>query len=160
MISLFIAICYSSPSERPCYLPPILRSFVHIKYVLKKKRARARTHTHTHTSTSSTLKKNSPFWAIAFPGKFNQIWLFSLLWISQHKCYSKVVRACIRPPSWRPRGPPLTGWRSYNCRHRVQFSSPSTTLTWCTSTRTTRRGGNYYLFWMQMGGFPMAVVIQ
>jgi hypothetical protein len=38
---------------------------------------------------------------------------------------------CVQLPTWRTRSlylcPPVTGWLSYTPRHRVPFSSPSTT---------------------------------
>jgi hypothetical protein len=40
-------------------------------------------------------------------------------------------KPCVQPPTWRSRSlylcPPVTGWPSYAPRHRVPFSSPSTT---------------------------------
>jgi hypothetical protein len=51
-------------------------------------------------------------------------------------------RPCVQSPTWRTRPlylcPPVTGWSSYTPRHRVLFSSPSTS---CRATVEVRKVG-------------------
>jgi hypothetical protein len=78
-------------------------------------------------------RQNSPSGDTAFLGRFCQIVSgFHFFGFRNSNFLTEQGRyPCVQPPNWRTRSlylcPPMTGWPSYIPRHRVPFSSPSTT---------------------------------
>jgi hypothetical protein len=77
--------------------------------------------------------QNIHFWAMIFFRRFCQfVSGFHVFGFLNSYFFTEQGRQpCLQPPTWRTRAlylyPPVTGWLSYAPRHRVPFSSLSTT---------------------------------